>query len=161
MYWSVVGRCRWAVQRVGCRSHPCGRPPSHPWGGVEYSPVAQPEEGKLISLSQLSALILSLSPEDMDKVSPENMDKVREFLGSSCHGLESLVFEHRAGEEPSFFEAFILKGIKVEEIRSGFISCSFRVPPRLTVRPPRLSLSLSLSDGVLWRPGTIFFILRS
>ncbi|KAF3771664.1 Acyl-coenzyme A thioesterase 13 [Nymphaea thermarum] len=67
------------------------------------------------------------------------MDRVREYLGSSSHELETPVFEHRAGEEPSFFEAFILKGIRVEEIRPGFISCSFRVPSRLTDASGNLS----------------------
>ncbi|KAJ1688673.1 hypothetical protein LUZ63_012828 [Rhynchospora breviuscula] len=39
---------------------------------------------------------------------------------------------HRAGEEASFYEGFALRGIRVERIQRGFLSCSFTVPPRLT-----------------------------
>ncbi|EPS64294.1 hypothetical protein M569_10488, partial [Genlisea aurea] len=39
---------------------------------------------------------------------------------------------HAAHVEPSFYEYFVLRGVKVEQSQPGFISCSFKVPPRLT-----------------------------
>ncbi|KAG6488847.1 acyl-coenzyme A thioesterase 13-like [Zingiber officinale] len=39
---------------------------------------------------------------------------------------------HRAGRDASFYEGFALRGIRVDHIRPGFLSCSFRVPARLT-----------------------------
>ncbi|KAJ3684032.1 hypothetical protein LUZ61_013196 [Rhynchospora tenuis] len=39
---------------------------------------------------------------------------------------------HRPGQEASFYEGFALRGIHVDQIQPGFLSCSFTVPPRLT-----------------------------
>ncbi|KAL4188435.1 hypothetical protein AMTRI_Chr08g160110 [Amborella trichopoda] len=46
---------------------------------------------------------------------------------------------HRAGEEPSFYESFAIKGITVQEIKPGYVSCTFTVPPRLTDSSGKLS----------------------
>lgn len=36
----------------------------------------------------------------------------------------------------SFYEEFNLRGIRLDRFQPGFVSCSFTVPPRLTVRTP-------------------------
>ncbi|KAG8089175.1 hypothetical protein GUJ93_ZPchr0011g27232 [Zizania palustris] len=43
---------------------------------------------------------------------------------------------HGEGQTPhaaSFFEGFVLKGIRVDSVQPGALDCSFAVPPRLTV----------------------------
>lgn len=39
----------------------------------------------------------------------------------------------RPGDDSSFYEHFVLTGIKVDKVQPGVVSCSFKVPPRLTV----------------------------
>ncbi|KAJ3680754.1 hypothetical protein LUZ60_015243 [Juncus effusus] len=64
------------------------------------------------------------------------MEKAKEALtvaeeqAKVVDGLE--VRPHIAGQDASFFEGFALRGIHVDQIRPGFLSCSFTVPPRLT-----------------------------
>ena len=43
------------------------------------------------------------------------------------------VHPHRPHIEPSFYEDFALRGIRVDRVEPGLAVCSFRVPPRLTV----------------------------
>lgn len=57
--------------------------------------------------------------------------RVREEEAKAVEGLP--VRAHRAGEEASFYEGFAVRGIRVDRIQPGFLSCSFTVPPRLTV----------------------------
>ncbi len=72
------------------------------------------------------------------------MDKAKEFLGLTGEESESVsrltVHPHRAGVEPSFYEEFGLRGIRVDRVEPGFVACSFKVPPRLIVRYPIPSL---------------------
>ncbi|KAK1271723.1 hypothetical protein QJS04_geneDACA007597 [Acorus gramineus] len=82
------------------------------------------------------------------------MEKARESLTLTKGGSESMsrlvVNRHRAGYDPSFFEGFTLKGIRVDRIEPGFLSCTFRVPPRLTDKNGNLSAGAiaSLVDEV-------------
>lgn len=65
------------------------------------------------------------------------MERTREFLvrgdseSKSVSALE--VRPHRAGLAASFFEALALRGIRVDSIQRGSLTCTFTVPPRLTV----------------------------
>ncbi|XP_073142080.1 uncharacterized protein [Henckelia pumila] len=62
------------------------------------------------------------------------MEKVEEFLRTKVDGEGSdLTFPpHRPHQESSFFEYFILRGIKIHKLQRDSFSCSFQVPPRLT-----------------------------
>ena len=75
------------------------------------------------------------------------MEKAREFLNLSNEESESVssikFHPHRPWIERSFYEDFCIRGIQVDRIEPGFISTTFKVPPRLTVRniqTPTLSL---------------------
>uniref|UniRef100_A0A5B6YZ96 Putative acyl-coenzyme A thioesterase 13-like n=1 Tax=Davidia involucrata TaxID=16924 RepID=A0A5B6YZ96_DAVIN len=46
---------------------------------------------------------------------------------------------HRVGVDPSFYEYFALRGIRVHRVEPGFVACTFKVPPRLTDRTGKLS----------------------
>ncbi|AES98529.1 putative acyl-CoA hydrolase [Medicago truncatula] len=67
------------------------------------------------------------------------MEKTKEILQRKLSQQETEALSRlqsvpaiRAGDNSSFYEHFILTGIKVEQVQPGFISCSFIVPPRLT-----------------------------
>ncbi|KAL0435021.1 UNVERIFIED_CONTAM: Acyl-coenzyme A thioesterase 13 [Sesamum radiatum] len=66
------------------------------------------------------------------------MEKAREFLekGAASDGaapVSRLTFPpHKPHLESSFYEYFILRGVRVDRLQPGCISLSFRVPPRLT-----------------------------
>ncbi|KAK1298666.1 hypothetical protein QJS10_CPB14g00820 [Acorus calamus] len=79
------------------------------------------------------------------------MEKAREALTITREDSESVsrlvVTPHRPGHTRSFFEGFTLGGIRVDRIEPGFLSCTFRVPPRLIVNHLSLSLSLSLDKN--------------
>ncbi|XP_028554838.1 uncharacterized protein LOC110115396 isoform X2 [Dendrobium catenatum] len=64
------------------------------------------------------------------------MDKAREALTVGEEDSRVLtkleVRPHRAGDDASFYEGFALRGLRVETISPGYLSCSFKVPPRLT-----------------------------
>ncbi|KAK3016485.1 hypothetical protein RJ639_007174 [Escallonia herrerae] len=49
------------------------------------------------------------------------------------------VHPHRVGVESSFYEDFALKGIRVDRVEPGLVSCTFKVPPRLTDRTGTLT----------------------
>ncbi|KAK0605619.1 hypothetical protein LWI29_028938 [Acer saccharum] len=43
------------------------------------------------------------------------------------------IHPHRVvGVDPSFYEVFALRGIRVDRVEPGLVSCTFKVPPRLT-----------------------------
>ncbi|KAE8729659.1 Detected protein of unknown function [Hibiscus syriacus] len=42
-----------------------------------------------------------------------------------------LVHPHRVGYERSFYNEFFLSGLRVDRVKLGFVSCTFKVPPRL------------------------------
>ena len=73
------------------------------------------------------------------------MNKAQEFLALTDEESESVsrltVLPHRVGIEPSFYEDFALRGIRVDRVEPGFVACTFKVPPRLTVRYPIPSLN--------------------
>ncbi|XP_011080688.1 acyl-coenzyme A thioesterase 13 [Sesamum indicum] len=66
------------------------------------------------------------------------MEKAREFLEKGAAGdgaarVSRLTFPpHKPHRESSFYEYFILRGVRVDRVQPGSISLSFRVPPRLT-----------------------------
>uniref|UniRef100_M1CZM4 Acyl-CoA thioesterase n=1 Tax=Solanum tuberosum TaxID=4113 RepID=M1CZM4_SOLTU len=70
------------------------------------------------------------------------MEKAKAFLeltqGESDR-VSSLAFPpHRLGTECSFYEYYSLRGIRVDRIEPGQVFCTFKVPPRLTVRQTRI-----------------------
>lgn len=75
------------------------------------------------------------------------MENAREFLTLNKDESESVsrltVLPHRVGLAQSFYEHFALKGIRVDRVQPGFLSCTFLVPPRLT------GANGSLSSGAI------------
>ncbi|XP_065876972.1 uncharacterized protein [Euphorbia lathyris] len=71
------------------------------------------------------------------------MEKAKEFFKFSEQEPETVhqltIHPHRVGFDPSFYEDFALRGIRVERVEPGFVSCSFKVPPRLTDRSGKLA----------------------
>ncbi|CAD5172498.1 unnamed protein product [Musa acuminata subsp. malaccensis] len=64
------------------------------------------------------------------------MEKARAILSVGEEESERVarldVRPHRAGHAASFYEGFATRGLRVDCIRPGFLSCTFKVPPRLT-----------------------------
>ncbi|WOL16527.1 acyl-coenzyme A thioesterase 13 isoform X1 [Canna indica] len=71
------------------------------------------------------------------------MEKAKEMLSVGTEAAELVegldIRPHRAGHDASFYEGFALRGIRVDNIRPGFLFCTFRVPPRLTDADGNLS----------------------
>ncbi|XP_020101314.1 acyl-coenzyme A thioesterase 13-like [Ananas comosus] len=71
------------------------------------------------------------------------MEKAREALMVEEEASELVsrldVRPHRAGRDASFYEGFALRGIRVDHIQPGLLTCSFKVPPRLTDSSGNLS----------------------
>ncbi|KAF8397339.1 hypothetical protein HHK36_016252 [Tetracentron sinense] len=71
------------------------------------------------------------------------MEKAREALKLTKEESESVsrltVKPHRVGLDPSFYERFILRGIRVDRVDPDFFSCTFKVPPRHTDATGNLS----------------------
>lgn len=78
------------------------------------------------------------------------MEKARGFVeevttGEVADDVSRLSFPpHRPFIDSSFYEFFAIRGIRLTVLHSDFISCSFKVPPRLVVRQDPSLLSLSL-----------------
>ncbi|KAL8531181.1 hypothetical protein ACS0TY_007980 [Phlomoides rotata] len=74
------------------------------------------------------------------------MEKARDFLGKVAAGDETdrvsrLTFPaHQPHLNPSFYEYFVLRGIHLDRVEPGSLSCSFKVPPRLTDRDGKLTM---------------------
>ncbi|KAJ4725646.1 acyl-coenzyme A thioesterase 13 [Melia azedarach] len=71
------------------------------------------------------------------------MEKAKEFLELNEEESESVsrltIHPHRVGVESSFYEDFALRGIRVDRVEPGFVSCTFKVPPRLADRNGNLA----------------------
>ncbi|KAG6760926.1 hypothetical protein POTOM_034114 [Populus tomentosa] len=71
------------------------------------------------------------------------MEKAREFLNLSNEESESVssikFHPHRPWIERSVYEDFSIRGIQLDRIEPGFISTTFKVPPRLTDRNGKLA----------------------
>ncbi|WCJ42927.1 Thioesterase superfamily protein [Euphorbia peplus] len=71
------------------------------------------------------------------------MENAKEFLKLTEPESEMVsqltVHPHRVGFDPSFFEEFALRGIRVDRVEPGLVSCTFKVPPRLTDRSGKLA----------------------
>lgn len=83
-----------------------------------HSGRARPKQGRKAKREMEKArAILSVGEEESERVA----------------GLD--VRPHRAGYAASFYEGFATRGLRVDCVRPGFVSCTFKVPPRLTVSP--------------------------
>ncbi|KAG5064079.1 hypothetical protein JHK85_005262 [Glycine max] len=80
----------------------------------------------------------------LEKGKTKRMEKVREMLRltqqesvamSRLNSVPSL----RAGDNSSFYEHFILSGIRVDRVQPGLVSCTFKVPSRLADRSGKLA----------------------
>ncbi|XVF46680.1 hypothetical protein PTKIN_Ptkin03bG0047100 [Pterospermum kingtungense] len=64
------------------------------------------------------------------------MERVKQFLELNKEEAESAsrltIHPHRVGSGSSFYEDFSLRGIRVDRVEPGFVSCTFKIPPRLT-----------------------------
>ncbi|XP_077238797.1 uncharacterized protein LOC143879954 isoform X2 [Tasmannia lanceolata] len=64
------------------------------------------------------------------------MEKAREALsvkeGESAMVSRIPVLPHRVRFAHSFYEGFVLRGIRVDRVEPGLVACTFKVPPRLT-----------------------------
>lgn len=71
------------------------------------------------------------------------MEEAKEFLQLNKEEAESVsrltIHPHRLGFQCSFYEDFALRGIRVDSVQPGFVSCTFRVPPRLTDKSGNLA----------------------
>ncbi|EOA28045.1 hypothetical protein CARUB_v10024222mg [Capsella rubella] len=69
------------------------------------------------------------------------MEKIREYLQLSdeVDDGEAPRVEEFSWKGKSFYEDFSLRGIRVNRVDPGFISCSFKVPLRLTDRDRNLA----------------------
>ncbi|KAI3429046.1 uncharacterized protein J3R85_008679 [Psidium guajava] len=71
------------------------------------------------------------------------MEKAKQFLRVSDEASEVVsriaVPPRRAGDYPSFYENFSLRGLRVDRVEPGLVVCSFKVPPRLADRNGNLA----------------------
>ncbi|XP_019188589.1 PREDICTED: acyl-coenzyme A thioesterase 13-like [Ipomoea nil] len=72
------------------------------------------------------------------------MEKAKAFIeGISKEESELLssltIPPHRVSVESSFYEYYAIRGIRVDRVEPGFVSCTFRVPHRLTDREGKLA----------------------
>ncbi|XP_059660836.1 uncharacterized protein LOC132307168 [Cornus florida] len=71
------------------------------------------------------------------------MERAKECLQLSEEETEQVsrltIPSHRVGVEPSFYEYYALRGIRVHRVEPGFVACTFKVPPRLTDRTGKLA----------------------
>ncbi|XVF19925.1 hypothetical protein REPUB_Repub11eG0153300 [Reevesia pubescens] len=70
------------------------------------------------------------------------MEKATEFLelNKEEESVSQLtIHPHRVGSNCSFFEDFALRGIHVDRVEPGLVSCTFKVPLRLTDKSGNLA----------------------
>ncbi|XP_030447206.1 uncharacterized protein LOC115670149 [Syzygium oleosum] len=71
------------------------------------------------------------------------MEKAKQYLAVSDEASEAVsrlaVPPRRAGDNPSFYESFSLRGLRVDRVEPGLVVCSFKVPPRLADRNGNLA----------------------
>lgn len=82
--------------------------------------------------------IFHLEPGKLNLIALRLMEKAKEFLKLSEEESASVsqlkIHPHRPGLDCSFYEDFALRGIRVDRVEPGIVSCTFKVPSRLTVR---------------------------
>lgn len=61
------------------------------------------------------------------------MEKARQCLELNQEESDSVARLAIQATEFSFYEDFALRGIRVDRVEPGLVSCTFKVPPRLTV----------------------------
>ncbi|KAL9271270.1 Acyl-coenzyme A thioesterase 13-like protein [Drosera capensis] len=91
------------------------------------------------------------------------MDRAKQMLeptGSDTEIVNQiLVLPHRANIEPSFYEDFALRGIRVDRVEAGLVACSLKVPARLTDSTGNLSpgaivnLVDEVGSALIYKPG--------
>lgn len=66
------------------------------------------------------------------------MEKAKEILQITREESELVsqltVHPHRLNIDHSFYEDYAIRGIRVDRVQPGFVSCTFKVPSRLTDR---------------------------
>ncbi|KAE8688693.1 UPF0503 protein [Hibiscus syriacus] len=71
------------------------------------------------------------------------MEKAKGCLELNKEEAESVsrltIQPHRVDFEGSFYEDFAVRGIRVDRVEPGFVSCTFKVPPRLTDKTGNLA----------------------
>ncbi|CAN1282443.1 Acyl-coenzyme A thioesterase 13 [Linum perenne] len=71
------------------------------------------------------------------------MEKAKQFLepiqGEADMVSQLVIPTHRVGHECSFYEDFSIRGIRVDRVEPGLVTCSFTVPARLTDRSGKLA----------------------
>ncbi|KAK7300978.1 hypothetical protein RJT34_11832 [Clitoria ternatea] len=74
------------------------------------------------------------------------MEKTREMLEARLNKEESEAVSRlnsvpslKPGDNSSFYEHFILTGIRVDRVQPGLVSCSFKVPSRLADKTGKLA----------------------
>ncbi|KAK8352473.1 hypothetical protein V6Z12_A05G096500 [Gossypium hirsutum] len=72
-----------------------------------------------------------------------NMEKAKEFLQLNKEEAETVlrlnIQPTRVGSQCSFYEDFALRGIRVDTVQPGFVSCTLKVPPRLSDKSGNLA----------------------
>ncbi|KAK8513280.1 hypothetical protein V6N13_002027 [Hibiscus sabdariffa] len=72
-----------------------------------------------------------------------DMEKAKESLelNKEVESVSRLtIHPHRVGVEGSFYEDFAVRGIRVDRVEPGFVSCTLKVPPRLTDKSGNLAI---------------------
>ncbi|KAL9664531.1 hypothetical protein QQ045_019935 [Rhodiola kirilowii] len=86
------------------------------------------------------------------------MEKAKEFLKPNSVEFERVFTDgsdlHVTRGKHCFYEDFALRGIQVDRFETGSVACTFKVPPRLTVRET-LNCSFQDRNGNM-APGAIF-----
>ncbi|CAN1846490.1 Acyl-coenzyme A thioesterase 13 [Linum perenne] len=71
------------------------------------------------------------------------MEKAKQFLepiqGEADMVSQLVIPTHRVGHECSFYEDFSIRGIRVDRVEPGLVTCTFTVPARLTDRSGKLA----------------------
>ncbi|KAK7275956.1 hypothetical protein RIF29_17083 [Crotalaria pallida] len=101
---------------------------------------------RLLELRRKNKKVTSSSLGDKER--GKKMENGREFLkprlsqqqSDAVSRIDSLlsITPAPAANHHCFYEHFILAGIRVDRVEPGFITCSFKVPPRLTDKNGKL-----------------------
>ncbi|XWS74047.1 hypothetical protein CRYUN_Cryun02cG0182000 [Craigia yunnanensis] len=85
-------------------------------------------------------MVFTILARDLRK---SNMEQVKQFLELNKEEGESVsrltIHSNRVRSQCSFYEYFALRGIRVDRVEPGFVSCTFKVPPRLTDKSGNLA----------------------
>lgn len=90
------------------------------------------------TLSRLLSALFKIDRFSLLLLLEWEMEKARQCLELNQEESDSVarlaIHPYRVGAtEFSFYEDFALRGIRVDRVEPGLVSCTFKVPPRLTV----------------------------